>query len=199
MKVPFGRCLQLAARLRISLKQVASDMSATVTNPSTIPTRRAGSTSSSPAQAPRTYVLGLGNMGQYVVSGLKNADPHARITLLAHDERYVTAWERAGKVITVRRKGKNGGGDERGDVVDGLTLEGVWEGDTAGDGGIIRQLIVTTKVQHTVKALTPLRARLNAGSQILLLQNGMGRPESLPPPVPPPPSKQGLRSGFGLG
>lgn len=53
-------------------------------------------------------------------------------------------------------------------------------------GPLIRRLLICTKAPQTLAALAPLRARLNADSRIVLLQNGMGGAERIHAAHPQP-------------
>ena len=50
--------------------------------------------------------------------------------------------------------------------------------------GPVGHLLIATKAQHTVAALQPLLPHLHAGSQVVLLQNGMGQHEAVAQQLP---------------
>lgn len=52
------------------------------------------------------------------------------------------------------------------------------------DNAPITHLVLATKAAQSLDALTPLRARLSAGTTLIRLQNGLGSLDGLPPPAP---------------
>lgn len=111
------------------------------------------------------HILGLGNLGKLTAHYLA-ASKFAPVTLLLHRSEQVNQWDEAGRSITVTTNGHS-------HIESSFQYEKTFESDP-GSASRIHNLIVATKTYATTEALRPLRARLNADSTILFLQNGMG-------------------------
>ncbi|KAL8676772.1 MAG: hypothetical protein Q9186_006737, partial [Xanthomendoza sp. 1 TL-2023] len=111
------------------------------------------------------HILGLGNLGKLTAHYLA-ASKSAPVTLLLHRAEQVKQWDQAGRSIAVTTNGHS-------HTESNFQYEKTFESDP-GNASQIHHLIVATKTYATTEALRPLRARLNAGSTILFLQNGMG-------------------------
>ena len=109
------------------------------------------------------YILGVGNMGKFVASALRQHYPLLPITLLLHRDDLVSKWEQAGKAIECITDGKS-------TKATGFEIELLsHEGQTP-----IKNLIVATKTYSTASAVGMVRHRLGSDSSILFLQNGLG-------------------------
>ncbi|KAL8765403.1 MAG: hypothetical protein Q9209_007509 [Squamulea sp. 1 TL-2023] len=121
------------------------------------------------------HILGLGNLGNLTAYYLA-ASKSAPVTLLLHRSEQVSQWEEAGQCIDVVTNGRS---RIQGKFQYEKTFESI-----NGHAGQIYNLIVATKTYATTEALRPLRARLNADSTILFLQNGMGNSIQCSPSFP---------------
>ncbi|KAI8939377.1 hypothetical protein NX059_003160 [Plenodomus lindquistii] len=108
------------------------------------------------------HIIGLGNLGKLLAHSLRRQHPELPITLLFHRPSLVEEWKSAGRCIDIVRGGISNRQSD-------FTYEYV-----SGNGSRIQQLIVATKTHATVRALQPIRHRLDASSTLLFLQNGIG-------------------------
>lgn len=118
------------------------------------------------------HILGIGNLGKYVAHALMKQNPRslAPITLLFHRKRLLADWNNGGRVIQCITHGKV---DRRG----GFKVEVLPDSDVDGtlDATPIKNLIVATKSYATASALDLIKHRLNKESNMIFLQNGMGK------------------------
>lgn len=121
------------------------------------------------------HILGVGNLGKYVAHSLMRRNPRssAPITLLFHRKRLLADWDNGGRVIQCIAGGSV---DRRG----GFKVEVLPSSETgpAADEGVptpIKNLIVATKSYATTDALRLIKHRLDRESNVLFLQNGMGK------------------------
>ena len=141
----------------------------------------------------RVYVLGTGSIGKFIAHSIYNHPNPPPVTLLFHKPLYLLdfkkpengsqltvtthgAPEQSGPfdyelVLPVRKRNWRGSKDTQ-QLMDRNDVEKRF-GDYVSDAPI-RNLIVTTKAQQTVKSLRPLKHRLGKDSTILFLQNGCG-------------------------
>ncbi|SPO07572.1 uncharacterized protein DNG_10267 [Cephalotrichum gorgonifer] len=132
-----------------------------------------------PPNAERIHILGAGNLGQYLARGLTRQNPLHPVTLLLHRPSLLQDWESAGSAIECETNGQV-------DHTTGISVELI-DGDEDGDGAApgvdgssgIKNLIVACKTYMTVPALRRVRNRLDEGSTIVFLQNGMGTTEEV--------------------
>ncbi|MDQ8037444.1 MAG: 2-dehydropantoate 2-reductase [Pedobacter sp.] len=108
-------------------------------------------------EKPSWHVLGAGAIGG--LWALRMARLAMPVTLLAHGSSTGTR--------TLSIEEKNGIFSHRFPEV------------SAADSAVITHLLVCTKAQLTVSAMTPLLAQLQKGATVLLLQNGMGQEDWL--------------------
>ncbi|KAI0867493.1 hypothetical protein GGS24DRAFT_507771 [Hypoxylon argillaceum] len=118
----------------------------------------------------RIYVLGIGNLGKYVAHSLRKQHPRLPITLLFHRADLESAWDAAGRAITLVA-------DNKSDKRMGFDVEFLF--DPAGHKSPIKHLIVATKTYTTASAIDVVKGRLGKDSNILFLQNGMGTVEEV--------------------
>lgn len=165
----------------------------------------------------RIYILGLGNVGNFVAHSLATRRPRPPITLMLHNSDLYLSWVERRRQISIFSDGLD-------DIKSGFDInvrsneawyslpystEGVErEGDhdlnerllkkeaeealaeAEQDDGYIECLIVTCKAADTVRALTTVKHRLRPESTVLLLQNGMGVIDELNNVVFPDPSRR---------
>jgi 2-dehydropantoate 2-reductase len=131
--------------------------------------------SSSPFTRPaRIFILGAGNLGQYLARGLANTSPTPPVTLLFHRKGLLDDWRSAGREIKCEYEGRT-------DYTKGVDVELVSD-ITNHQAAPIENLIVACKTYLTVTALEQVKSRLTPKSTIVFLQNGMGMvPVSLMP------------------
>ncbi len=153
------------------------------------------------------HILGLGNLGKYVAYALMQRCQQAAArqmaatgsaamsrpiifpapTLLFHRSGLLADWEASGRSIRCAtpntRVGSSGAGETRSEGFHVELLAGATSANPELEGRSegIKYLVVATKAHATAAALAPLRGRLNRGSHILFLQNGMGKFQSPAP------------------
>ncbi len=125
------------------------------------------------------HILGLGNMGKYVAYAIMRQRQRQQAafahlpppTLLFHRPRLLAEWKSAG--LSIQYSAMTNRGPVEGPRAEGFSVDLLDSSVTTR----IRYLIVATKAHATAAALTPLRHRLDGGSHVLFLQNGMGMVE----------------------
>ena len=133
------------------------------------PLHRSSSASSAADPAEPIHILGIGNIGNLIAHSLARISPVPPVILLLHRPGLLSGWEEAGRCIDVTT-------DSSLDKQRGFITEMVSKDNSNANatGGIIKNLVVTTKTHATSAAIQPLKHRLNNESTILFLQNGMG-------------------------
>ncbi|SDS75558.1 ketopantoate reductase [Halopseudomonas xinjiangensis] len=104
------------------------------------------------------HVLGAGSLGLLWAARLACAGIECRLIL--RDQTALSAWEAAGSCLTLRQAE----GDQRFTV----------PAELADQGEPIHRLVVATKAYAVTDALDSVATRLGPGSEVLLLQNGLG-------------------------
>jgi 2-dehydropantoate 2-reductase len=142
----------------------------------------------------RIFILGTGNVGNFVAHALAGLPERPPITLLLHSRKSIDAWKRRQGVIELVTDGIS-------EVRDGFDAE-LCASTDGSDSRLERQneaihnLIVAVKAPNTVAALNTVKDRLNHQTQILFIQNGMGVPEEVSAKVFPIKEQ---RPGYSLG
>ncbi|KAI1429134.1 hypothetical protein F5Y12DRAFT_539171 [Xylaria sp. FL1777] len=119
----------------------------------------------------RIYVIGVGNLGKYIAHALRKRHPRLPITLLFHRVDLASEWDAAGRAITQVVDGIP-------DKSTGFDVEFLFDSghqSTEVPEAPIKHLIVATKTYMTASALSLVKSRLGNDSNILFLQNGMGK------------------------
>lgn len=119
----------------------------------------------------KVFILGAGSVGSLIAHDLKQHFPKTiSPTFLLRPYRSIQDYNQ----ITLRRLFDSSSQPR-------LTVEcdAANESTLAPDNDFIENLIITTKTFQTEAALKPYVHRLNASSNILILQNGMGMPRNL--------------------
>ena len=121
------------------------------------------------------YILGVGNVGRLVAHGLA-ASRSAPVVLLLYRQEQLNRWEEAGRRINLVTKGMP-------NVQSNFNYERTFEAQNS-KASKIHNLVVATKTYATVEALRPIRDRLTPDSNVLFLQNGMGKVTLYPTTFP---------------
>jgi 2-dehydropantoate 2-reductase len=122
------------------------------------------------------HVLGIGNIGKLFSHALATKPGPPTIVLLLHRASLLDDWDKSGRSIEI--------------ISDGVSnKDGIFQVEEIRAGseetnenladGFIQHLIVATKTIHTVAALSSIKHRLGASSNILFAQNGMGTIEDV--------------------
>jgi 2-dehydropantoate 2-reductase len=138
----------------------------------------------------RIYMIGgVGSVGKLIAYSLRNLPKPPPVTLLVHTLQLLQQWQNGKKVITLEKDGKPM--ESRGYDVE-LTAEyGRPDPEDAKDiisNEPIHNLLVITKAAYTVPNLIRVAHRLDAGSTICFLQNGMGIVDEVNEKIFPDPS-----------
>ncbi|ODV91100.1 hypothetical protein CANCADRAFT_148169 [Tortispora caseinolytica NRRL Y-17796] len=112
-------------------------------------------------------ILGVGNIGSLIATGLKALHKPPHVTLLFSSNSRRASFVQHGSTITVIRSGTKY-------VYDGFNA-------AAADNCVthIDNLIITTKSHQTVQAIKPLLPFLSSSTDIVLIQNGAGTYQKL--------------------
>ncbi|KAI8092148.1 2-dehydropantoate 2-reductase [Gilbertella persicaria] len=113
------------------------------------------------------HILGTGAIGCLLGASLKSTNN--KVTLLLRSKAHYEDFRNRQNSIIYRRDGQH-------QVISGFDAS---IADDTTDTSPISSLIVSTKANHTLKALKPIASRLTPESTVLLLQNGMGVAEHL--------------------
>ncbi|KAI9703263.1 MAG: hypothetical protein M1836_007829 [Candelina mexicana] len=138
----------------------------------------------------RVYIIGSGNIGKLLAHSLAGLPNRPPITLLLHRPYLIQLWHKEGQAIELITDGvaeTRTGYDvelvrptyysQAGTTSPSRDSDASEINDGNKDidpGPLIHNLIVTTKAQHTIFALSAVKDRLTHESTILFLQNGMG-------------------------
>ncbi|KAI9716091.1 MAG: hypothetical protein M1812_005518 [Candelaria pacifica] len=138
----------------------------------------------------RIHIIGIGNIGELLAHSLVGIPNPPSITLLLHRPYLMNRWREEGQAIKIITNGY--AETRRGYDVElappicpsqagtRSTSKNSYASETKDESGEldlgreISNLIVTTKAQQTVLALSAVKDRLTRASTILFLQNGMG-------------------------
>lgn len=116
--------------------------------------------------APVWHLLGAGSIGCLFAASLQRAGISTRLIL--RDAASLAQWRQAGAAIVLQRAEEQWRVELPATSVEAL-----------GSATPLRQLLVCTKAQQTVSALSALAAAIDPNALIVLLQNGMGVREQL--------------------
>ncbi len=116
------------------------------------------------------HVLGAGSLGLLWAARLAGAGIRCRLIL--RDQAKLSAWETAGSCLTLRQA----------DGEQSFTVPA----ELPSQGDPIDNLIVATKAYAVIDALDSVAARLGPGSNVLLIQNGLGSQQTASEAFPSP-------------
>ncbi|KAH7382904.1 2-dehydropantoate 2-reductase [Cadophora sp. MPI-SDFR-AT-0126] len=130
---------------------------------------------------PNVHILGLGNLGRLFAHALATSPHPPSITLLFHRPSLLEDWESAGRQIQITSKDLTTTSSSSNYSVE-VIKPNPNPSSTSSDppstpspeSEPIQNLLITTKAQHTLSALTPLLPRLTQTSTLLFAQNGLG-------------------------
>ncbi|KAK0113791.1 hypothetical protein ONS95_014041 [Cadophora gregata] len=125
---------------------------------------------------PRIHILGLGNLGRLFAHALATLPNPPRITLLFHRPSLLDDWEAAGRQIQIASKDLSSTSSSSNYTIEVIDSNSSTLGSStlSPSQGPIQNLLITTKAQHTLRALIPLLPRLTKSSTLLFAQNGLG-------------------------
>ncbi|KAK5658198.1 hypothetical protein OQA88_2171 [Cercophora sp. LCS_1] len=118
------------------------------------------------------YILGVGNIGQFVAHSLRKHHLHLPIRLLFHRESLIDEWRAAKKQLTCETNGIV-------DRVGGFRYQRINQREDGSneeppDFKQIHHLIIATKAHATLNAWHKIKHRLAPKAHIVVIQNGMG-------------------------
>ncbi|PVH87914.1 2-dehydropantoate 2-reductase-like protein [Cadophora sp. DSE1049] len=138
---------------------------------------------------PKVHILGLGNLGRLFAHALATSPHPPAITLLFHRPSLLEDWEAAGRQIQITSKDLTTTSTSSNYSVEIIEYNPNPNPPAQHDHPSsashpnpplapnlepIQNLLITTKAQHTLSALTPLLPRLTHQTTLLFTQNGLG-------------------------
>ncbi|KAF2751713.1 hypothetical protein M011DRAFT_491281 [Sporormia fimetaria CBS 119925] len=152
-----------------------------------------------PPLDPRIHILGVGSLGRFMAHSLRGLPNPPPVTVMFHGRQTLKKWNESPKTIklitdgvTEVREGFDAElvqlrrrlhGKEI-DPVDATTRRELGEGESDEP---ISSLIICTKSQMVLQALSAVKHRLHKDSVILFMQNGMGTVEEVTREIFPDP------------